>query len=150
MSDVHQRLQLALETAWDATVINGDVLDGTVSWSWEGAVLLGLEARAIGQPFRIFLTFVHQQDRASLVTRMQERVSGCARYDLEYCIVRADGTLRWIARVHVYREADAVITRRQDEIGSVARLAEALELQHFRLFAQPIVALRGGAACLSD
>ena len=47
-------------------------------------------------------------------------------------------------RVHLYREPDAVIARRQGDMRWVARLNEALELEHFRLFAQPIMPLRDG------
>jgi PAS domain-containing protein len=100
MSDLQQRLQLALESArmaiWDSSVVNGNVLDGTVSWSREGAALLRLDACAMGQPFQTFLTFVHEQDRDELVTHMQERLNQCAPYELEYRIVRADGVLRWL------------------------------------------------------
>lgn len=48
-------------------------------------------------------------------------------------------------RVQLYRESDAVMARRQGEMRWVARLNEALELHHFRLFSQPIVPLQGGA-----
>ena len=40
MSEMQQRLQLALKAAhigiWDASVSNGNVLDGTVAWSPDG------------------------------------------------------------------------------------------------------------------
>jgi diguanylate cyclase (GGDEF)-like protein/PAS domain S-box-containing protein len=47
-------------------------------------------------------------------------------------------------RVHVYRESDAMLARRQGEMQWIPRLTEALEKNHFRLFAQPIVPLGGG------
>lgn len=100
MSELQQRLQLALESAhmaiWDASIENGSVLDGTISWSGEGACLLGLEQRAIDQHFRAFLAFVHADDRDALVSRMQRAVEVCGDYEIEYRIVRSDGALRYL------------------------------------------------------
>ena len=48
-------------------------------------------------------------------------------------------------RVHVYRESDVMLARRQGELQWVTRLNDALAHDHFRLFAQPIVPLNGGA-----
>jgi diguanylate cyclase (GGDEF)-like protein/PAS domain S-box-containing protein len=48
-------------------------------------------------------------------------------------------------RVHVYRESDVMLARRQGELEWVTRLNDALAHDHFRLFAQPIVPLHGGA-----
>ena len=47
-------------------------------------------------------------------------------------------------RVHVYRESDVMLARRQGEMQWVSRLTEALDKNQFRLFSQPIVALNGG------
>jgi EAL domain-containing protein (putative c-di-GMP-specific phosphodiesterase class I) len=49
-------------------------------------------------------------------------------------------------RVHVYRESDVMLARRQGELQWVARLHDALAHDRFRLFAQPIVPLDGAAA----
>ncbi|MBC7455662.1 MAG: EAL domain-containing protein, partial [Massilia sp.] len=49
-------------------------------------------------------------------------------------------------RVHLYRETDAVLARRQGEMRWVMRLNDALEKQHFRLYSQPIVQLQQGVA----
>jgi diguanylate cyclase (GGDEF)-like protein/PAS domain S-box-containing protein len=46
-------------------------------------------------------------------------------------------------RVHVYRESDVMMARRQGELQWVARLNDALAHDHFRLFSQPIVPLQG-------
>ncbi len=105
MDDLQQRLQMALASAhmaiWDASVVEGSVIDGMVNWSPEGALLLGLEATPLRQSFRTFLSFVHHDDRDSLREQMQERVSACEDYEIEYRIVRADGGLRWVsARAH--------------------------------------------------
>ncbi|MES2898350.1 MAG: EAL domain-containing protein [Pseudomonadota bacterium] len=101
MDDLQQRLQMALASAhmaiWDSSVVEGSILDGMVTWSREGAVLLGFEARPLRQSFRTFLTFVHPDDRDVLLDQMQQRVSDCQDYEIEYRIVRADGRQRWLS-----------------------------------------------------
>lgn len=101
MDDLQQRLEMALASAhmaiWDSSVVEGSILDGIVNWSPEGAALLGLEARPLRQSFRTFLTFVHPDDRDTLRDQMQERVSACEDYEIEYRIVRADGRQRWLS-----------------------------------------------------
>lgn len=116
MEDLQQRLQLALASAhmaiWDSSVVGGDILQGIVDWSADGAVLLGLEPRAISQPFRSFLTFVHPDDREPLCIHMQQHVSDCASYELEYRVVRADGRLAWFnASAQTMCDADGVPVR---------------------------------------
>ncbi|MES2130288.1 MAG: EAL domain-containing protein [Pseudomonadota bacterium] len=49
-------------------------------------------------------------------------------------------------RVHVYHEADQALTRRHGEMLWVSRLADAFARDSFRLYAQPIVPLKEGAA----
>ncbi|MES2150087.1 MAG: EAL domain-containing protein [Pseudomonadota bacterium] len=103
--DLQQRLQLAMATAqmaiWDSSIVDGNILDGTVDWSAEGAALLGLERRLLHQSFRDFLGFVHPEDRQALVSTMQQRVDECGEYELEYRVQRADGALRWLsAKAH--------------------------------------------------
>ncbi len=46
-------------------------------------------------------------------------------------------------RVHLYRESDVMLARRHGEMLWVTRLNEALALNRFRLFSQPIVPLHG-------
>ena len=78
MSDLQRRLQMALEAAhmaiWDSRIVDGQVIDGSVSWSARGAALLGLEERALTQPFRSFLDYVHADDRDKVVGVLQDGV----------------------------------------------------------------------------
>ena len=88
MSDQQKRLQMALEAAhmaiWDSRLIDGQVIDGTVSWSAKGAALLGLEEQALTQPFRTFLGFVHVDDQGKILEVMQEAVRQRDGYALQY------------------------------------------------------------------
>jgi diguanylate cyclase (GGDEF)-like protein/PAS domain S-box-containing protein len=101
MGDIEQRLQLAMAAAhmavWDSSVIDGSILAGTVDWSADGAALLGLERRALRQPFHAFLACVHPDDRAALMRDMQRRVDDCGDYEFEYRVVLPDGAARWLA-----------------------------------------------------
>ena len=49
-------------------------------------------------------------------------------------------------RVHEYHESDVMLARRHGEMLWIARLNDAFERQHFRLYAMPIVHLNGSAA----
>jgi diguanylate cyclase (GGDEF)-like protein/PAS domain S-box-containing protein len=53
-------------------------------------------------------------------------------------------------RVHLYRESDVMLARRQGELQWIARLNEALARDGFRLFAQPIVPLNADSEAASD
>ena len=96
-----QRLQLALTAAqvaiWDASVPAGEVIDGDINWSAAGAALLGLPPRARHQSFRDFLEFVHPADRQHVLGTMQAQVDQGQGYDIEYRVLRGDGTTHWLA-----------------------------------------------------
>ncbi len=100
MHETRLRLQLVLGAArmsiWDATVVGGDINDGVVTWSPDGATLVGLAPVQQDQAFPDFLALVHPEDRAFLVERMQQRVDKCAPYQLEYRVILPDGSVRWI------------------------------------------------------
>jgi len=100
MHETRLRLQLVLGAArmsiWDATVVGGDINDGVVSWSPDGATLVGLAPVQQDQGFPDFLALVHPEDRGFLVERMQQRVDKCAPYQLEYRVILPDGSVRWI------------------------------------------------------
>ncbi|MNK49428.1 putative diguanylate cyclase YegE [compost metagenome] len=111
MSDQQKRLQMALEAAhmaiWDSRLIDGQVIDGTVSWSAKGAALLGLEEQALTQPFRTFLGFVHVDDQGKILEVMQEAVRQRDGYALQYRVVWPDGSERWLAaKAQVFTDAD--------------------------------------------
>jgi diguanylate cyclase (GGDEF)-like protein/PAS domain S-box-containing protein len=101
MEEVRQRLQLALGAAhmaiWDATVRDGDIRNSTVSWSADGAAMLGLGRYPVEQSFSEFIAFVHPDDREMMLGKVAYLVEGCHEYSLEYRVIRADGAVRWLA-----------------------------------------------------
>ena len=110
MSDLQKRLQMALDAAhmaiWDSRLVNGQVIDGTVSWSAKGATLLGLEERPLTQPFRVFLDCVHASDRDKVLSVLQDGVRRGGGYALQYRVVWPDGSEHWLAaKAHVFVDA---------------------------------------------
>ena len=143
MKDIQQRLRLAMGTAqmaiFDSSIVDGKVIDGTVSWSAESATLLGLKPRPKRHSFRAFLEFVHPDDRALLVETLQQRADACSSYEIEYRLLRADGVERWVtakAQVicdeqgHPVRTLGIIwdITRRKAQELSITRQKELAEL----------------------
>ncbi|WP_402719813.1 EAL domain-containing protein [Janthinobacterium rivuli] len=110
MSDQQKRLQMALDAAhmaiWDSRIVDGQVIDGTVSWSARGATLLGLEERPLTQPFRSFLDCVHADDRDKVIKVLQDGVRRRGGYDLQYRVVWPDGSEHWLAaKAHIFMDA---------------------------------------------
>ncbi|NVI80763.1 EAL domain-containing protein [Janthinobacterium sp. BJB401] len=110
MSDQQKRLQMALEAAhmaiWDSRIVDGQVIDGTVSWSARGATLLGLEERPLTQPFRSFLDCVHADDRDKVLGVLQDGVRRRGGYDVQYRVIWPDGSEHWLAaKAHIFTDA---------------------------------------------
>ena len=100
MQDVHLRLQMALSAAgmavWDASVVSDNVLDGTISWSAAGAALIGLTSVEQRQSVADFMAMVHPDDAGWLLEQIQRSVDACVDYQLEYRIIRPDGSQIWV------------------------------------------------------
>ncbi|TQK05411.1 EAL domain-containing protein [Herbaspirillum sp. SJZ107] len=144
MQETRLRLHLALGAArmstWDATVVDSKVTDGIVSWSPDGAALIGLAPVEQQQHYLDFLARVHPDERAHLVQYMQLRVDQGAPYHCEYRVLMPDGMVRWIGcrGMAVYEDGIPVRTlgliwddspRKQQE----AELAEQKELAEVTL-----------------
>ena len=99
--DEHElRSRMAIEAAgmaiWDATVVNGKVMEGSIHWSARGAAMVGLPAQDTDQPFTQFLALVHEEDRDALLRTMQEAVDAAGDYHVGYRARLADGAVRWL------------------------------------------------------
>jgi diguanylate cyclase (GGDEF)-like protein/PAS domain S-box-containing protein len=144
MQETRLRLHLALGAArmsiWDATVIESKVTEGVISWSPDGAALIGLSPVDQQQSYLDFLAQVHPDERAHLVEYMQLRVDQGAPYHCEYRVLMPNGPVRWIGcrGMAVYEDGIPVRTlgliwddtsRKQQE----ADLAEQKELAEVTL-----------------
>jgi diguanylate cyclase (GGDEF)-like protein/PAS domain S-box-containing protein len=131
---------------WDSTIENGNIADGTVHWSADGAVLLGLPERPCEQPFPAFLAHVHPDDRGALVERMQGAVTRCADYELEYRVVWHDGSVHWLsAKAHASCNEHGVPERTLGIVWDItARKQQELETAEQKELAEVTL------ACIAD
>jgi diguanylate cyclase (GGDEF)-like protein/PAS domain S-box-containing protein len=101
MHKLQQRLRLALNAShmsiWDSDFSNGNITDGSINWSADGAVFLGLPARPLRQSFDEFLSFVHVDDRQRVISTIQDGADRLSDYELEYRIVRPGKSPCWLA-----------------------------------------------------
>ena len=100
--DEHElRSQLAIEAAgmaiWDAAVVNGQVIEGTLHWSAAGAALLGLPAQEADQPFAQFLALVHEDGRDALLRALQDAVDAPGGGHVDHRVRLAGGAARWLS-----------------------------------------------------
>jgi PAS domain S-box-containing protein len=85
---------------------NWNVDAGKASWSEELRRILGVGPDAKAGP-ETFLSLVHPNDRMMVKERIQNAIEGRKPYDLEYRIVRQDGSRRIIhSRARVVRSED--------------------------------------------
>jgi PAS domain-containing protein len=144
MQETRLRLHLALGAArmstWDATVVDSRVIEGVITWSADGAALIGLPPVEQEQTFPDFLARIHPDERDYLLDYMQLRVSQGSPYHIEYRVLMPDGLVRWIGcrGMAVYEDGIPVRTlglvwddtpRKQQE----AELAEQKELAEVTL-----------------
>lgn len=104
-------LRMALDAAqmaiWDSKIVNGLIIDGSVIWTEDGAKLLGLAPLPLTHTFTEFLRYVFEDDRKHVVEVLQDGVKRRGAYALEYRVVWADGTMRWLsAKAHVFSLPD--------------------------------------------
>lgn len=101
MEEVQLLLQLALDAAgmatWDASIVDGDITKGMVTWSSQGAALVGLPLGEQQQSFPEFLALLHPDDRDFLREHMQAMVDKCLAYQFSYRVILQNGHVRWVA-----------------------------------------------------
>ena len=108
-----ERLRLALDAArmgtWD-----WDLRTGVMMLSANYEVAAGLGPGAFGGTYEAFLTMVHPSDRPEVDQTVSRALAEGMPYDMEFRLVRPDGTVRWIAsKGQVFA----------DTVGQVVRMA---------------------------
>ncbi|PSB25053.1 PAS domain S-box protein [Stenomitos frigidus] len=99
-----ERLKLTLETTqmgiWDY-----ECNTGIVKWSDSCAHLFGFDPGAFDSTTSAFLACVHPDDRAAVRQDVIQQTQQATNYSKEFRIVRADGSIRWIAeRSHTFHD----------------------------------------------
>lgn len=131
-----ERLELSLEGSqqgmWDANLVTGQSY-----WSPQCKRLFGLEPDHLPVSDDQFYQCVHPEDRERVVTVLQTLFQTHHDYDIEYRVVWADGTVRWLhSRGKVLRDGQGQprqILGTVTDISDRRRLEEALWQNEERL-----------------
>ncbi|WP_280155037.1 PAS domain S-box protein [Piscinibacter sp. XHJ-5] len=95
LRDSERRLEAAQRIAhvgwWER-----DYRTGNVALSDEASRIFGVEPVDMPQWHGRWLSLIHPDDRAHAASASEEALRGGARYDVEYRVVRPDGTLRMV------------------------------------------------------
>lgn len=99
------RMRLALDAArmgtWERNLLTGEDF-----WSERQEALFGLAPGTFAATHQSFLDRVHPEDRPGVEESARRALEGTGRYDSEFRIQRADGTVCWMAgRGDVIRDA---------------------------------------------
>ena len=96
LRDSEARLRLAMEVSrigyWDL-----DVSSGKIARSESMDRILGMSPGTLGSTQAEFLKLIHPEDREKLRVRGERTRQALEVSDIEYRIVRPDGSIRWIA-----------------------------------------------------
>ena len=106
-----ERLRLAFEAgrmgSWE-----WHVAENRVVWSAALEALHGLEPGTFPGSFEAYQRDIHPEDRERVRRAIEESLTGEGTHQLEYRIVRPDGSERWVeGRGRVFRDAEGRVTR---------------------------------------
>nr|WP_242028387.1 diguanylate cyclase [Pseudanabaena sp. FACHB-2040] len=96
LQEREERLRIALEGACTGTW-DWDLTNGMMVWSEGQERLFGLAAGEFDGRFETFLSMVHGEDCDRTRQTLENVIQSCQRYDLEFRIIRRDGSLRWLS-----------------------------------------------------
>ena len=100
-----ERLRLALEAA-TAGSFDWDMATGAVVWSREHLALLGLDPGSLTSTYQAWRDQVHPEDINQVEAILQHSLAERRDVDIEYRVVRPDGTIRWMnGRGHSFYNA---------------------------------------------
>ena len=91
-----ERMRLAMESA-QASTWDWDILSGKVVWCGNLESYLGLAPGTFGGTFEDFEALVHPEDRQLIATALGEALQQHKPYQIEFRMIRPDGSVRWTA-----------------------------------------------------
>jgi PAS domain S-box-containing protein len=101
----HEALRLALEVA-TAGSFDWDITTGAIVLSPEHFTLLGLDPGNVTLMYQAWLDRVHPEDISQIEVALHHSLAERRDIDLEYRVIRPDGTIRWInGRGHTFYNA---------------------------------------------
>ena len=138
MYETEIRLQRALAAArfsvWDASFEPQHSEGGVLTWSSDGAALLGLPATGLTQSLDAFLELVHPDDRNGVATAVIKAVRGALPCATEFRIVWSNGATHWLAvAADILREVSGASQRMLGIIHDITQQKQLLqELQSLK------------------
>lgn len=133
--------ELAIEAAGIGTY-DWDLRTGRVRWDARMLEIFGHDESTFDQTFRSFQSRVHPQDRGMVEGLLDEAITACSDFEMQYRVVLDDGTARWVvARGRVLPGPDGTAERvlgagydataRHDGEARVARILESIPTAFF-------------------
>lgn len=103
LKDSQKYLNIALDTAsmgvWEWTIKTDKV-----KWGGNFLTPFGISSSTFDNSVKAFLEFVHPEDRSIIPVAIKQAVEQNKPYNIEYRIIRKDGSMRWVnARANVTR-----------------------------------------------
>lgn len=75
--------------SWDWNIVTGDL-----SWSDEIYRIFGLSPQQFGASYEAFLTYIHPEDKQSVIDAVNSAVAQKSIYGVEHRVIRKDGSIR--------------------------------------------------------
>jgi two-component system, LuxR family, sensor kinase FixL len=95
MRQNEERLNLALSAVqlgtWEL-----DIRRGQMEWSVEARKILGVPLGEPPETFEAFLRLVHPDDQPAVTSTVSQAIATCGSFEIEFRLLRPDGTLRWL------------------------------------------------------
>jgi PAS domain S-box-containing protein len=95
LRQTEERTRFSLEAAGVGTW-EWNLTDGEVHWSETMNSVHGQSSATLSGSVENFLEKVQAEDRARIAGLVQQAISGDGRYNVEYRLIRPDGTLSWV------------------------------------------------------
>lgn len=73
-----------------------DLITQEITWSEELFHIFGLDPALVEPSYPELLETIPNRERQMLVAAVEQAVAGCTSYEIEHCIRRCDGTLRYV------------------------------------------------------
>jgi PAS domain S-box-containing protein len=136
LRQTQERLQAALSASGTGT-FRWNIPANTVEWDGDLSRIFGLDPAQPTYPLETLLAAVHPEDRAAVRRRCEECARDGSDFDMEFRVLRADGTVHWVAdKARAFLDADGrplYMTGACAEITSRKLEAEALRESDERL-----------------
>lgn len=135
-----ERLRMALEAS-KTGIFDWSVGDDLIVWSENMYRNFGVSPETFTPTFAAFIALVHSGDRERVAQTVQQALAGECDYDIEFRVLRPDGTVRWAAvTAEVHRDSTGQAVRMIGADHDITERKQAEERQRFLSDATAILA----------